>query len=164
MELKKDGLRAIWLIDTNTPRKITCGVPQGSILGPLLFLIYINDLPDSNQFENILFADDTTLLISHKDPAQLISIANLQLIEVSKWFMANALTVHPEKTMFMIFNNKNRSQFNEKIFLNLSKLERARESEKSKSIKFFGLYLDEKTSSGPTTSITLQRKLPIIHT
>ena len=65
------------------PRKILCGVPQDSILGPLLFIIYINDLPNvSSLTQSLLFADDTIIFCSHKDANHLVSILNNELAKI----------------------------------------------------------------------------------
>ena len=86
---------------------INIGVPQGSILGPLLFLIYINDLPRvSTELRATLYADDTTLSFSHKDFDSLTNIANAELDKIRDWMIANRLTINPTKTDMIIFSNR----------------------------------------------------------
>ena len=88
----------------SSPQTICCGVPQGSILGPLFFLLCINDLNNvSTLVELILFADDTNLFMSHKDPVCLAASLNYELNKLSTWFKANKLSLNLKKTNFMLF-------------------------------------------------------------
>ena len=131
---------------------VTLGVPQGSILGPLLFLLYINDLPLASEFITLLFADDTTLLASHEDFEQLSMFANNQFRIICEFFRINKMVLHPDKTKFILFEKSNPTQ-NIKIFINnnnenenkpllINEIERISENDQVPAIKFLGVYFD----------------------
>ena len=88
---------------------MTLGVPQGSVLGPLLFLLYINDLHKALKYSTTKhFADDTNILISNKNPKQLKKHLNIDLKLLSKWLQANKISLNASKTELMVFRHPNK--------------------------------------------------------
>lgn len=92
-------------INSNT-RDMGCGVPQGSILGPKLLILYINDICSVSQIMKfVLFADDTNIFCSHRDISTLCTLVSTELQKLSIWFCVNKLSLNVKKTHFMIFSN-----------------------------------------------------------
>ena len=125
-------------------QNIICGVPQGSILGPLLFLLYVNDLPNFSVLEPIMFADDTNLFFEKTDLRILISMVNNKLKKIYEWFNANKLSLNAEKTKYSLFDKPSKTDGLRLLLLKV--LINDKEIERVGSIKFLGVLLDEHLS------------------
>ena len=118
-------------------KEIKCGVPQGSILGPLLFILYINDMCDvSKQLHIILFADDTNFFYSASNIDDVTNVVNNELKQLGLWFRANKLSLNVNKTNFM-FTNKKQLRTDVHIVLNGTNIEQVTHT------KFLGVTIDE---------------------
>jgi hypothetical protein len=91
------------------PQSVDMSVIQGSLLGPTLFLIFINDFPNCTSLDTFLFADDTSALKSGTHLPDLFTQLNAELYKIATWYRANKMSVNASKTKYIIFHNKGKS-------------------------------------------------------
>lgn len=113
---------------------------QGSSIGPRLFNLYLNDITSCSKFYTVLFADDTNLLLSRKDPKELETVANEEMLKVLDYFRANGLTVSTLKTSFIHFKPKGKSKANIKLKIGKEDLKEVT------NLTFLGVLIDNKLS------------------
>ena len=120
-------------------RQVTHGVPQGSIIGPILFVIFINDLASSiDQCSYHLYADDTVLYYSHKDPNIVQSILNAELQNLGVWMNRNQLKLNCQKTVSMLFGTRRMLSKHDNLTLQMKNIA----IEKVNSTKYLGVCID----------------------
>ena len=129
----------------SSTKRITTGVPQGSILGPLLFLIFVNDIQYSSTGTILSFADDTTLIFHNNDLSRLYNEANRGLSDIQNWFCANGLKLNIDKTKYIIIHpqNKRLHLADHELLIDGVKLTRVGNDCPQKHAKFLGVLLDE---------------------
>ena len=117
---------------------IQIGVPQGSILGPLLFILYINDFPQvcGQHITTFLYADDTAIFIEGKNDEELQTTLNTLMPKVAEWFITNQLSLNTDKTFYQIYTNK-RSEIEVLLQIDGAVINRA------KTVKYLGIFIDE---------------------
>ena len=136
--------------DISNKQPMICGVSQGSVLGPFLFLLYVNDIYRSSAKLSLafyLFADDTNLLYADKNLRTLELVVNSELHKVYEWLTANKLTLNIKKSNFIIFHPYQKKidyQVNLRIFDNDSQT--FLPSEQKSYVKYLGVLIDSNLS------------------
>ena len=127
--------------------KISCGVPQGSILGPLLFLAYVNDMSQAVTSTLLLYADDSCILYQHKAVVQIDKRLNEDFENLCNWFVDNKLSIHfgEDKTKSIIFASKRRAKNLRQLNINYKDINIKQHSE----VTYLGCVLDETMSGEP---------------
>ena len=135
------------------PRTITCGVPQGSILGPLLFLIYVNDMAAVVKNKLLLYADDSAILVSDKNRSNIEAELSSDLELVSQWLVDNKLSLHLGKTEAILFGSKARMSSNRDLNVTC----KGQSINSTTSVKYLGAVLDQCLSGDTMASSVISK-------
>ena len=125
--------------EISSQQDVTCGVLQGSVLGPLLFIIYTNDLPNALWDSRcILFADDNTIYYTSDDLNTTATILSNELEQLIEWFRANKLSLNATKTNYIIFNKTQLVLPDIELKIGIDRINRVYDT------KFLGVYINSK--------------------
>ena len=127
--------------------RISCGVPQGSILGPLLFLIYVNDMPQAVNSNLFLYADDSCLMFQHKEVEEIERVLNNDFENICDWFVDNKLSIHfgEDKTKSILFASQHKIKTIKKLNIKYQDIEIKQHSQ----VTYLGCVMDETMSGEP---------------
>ena len=131
---------------------VSCGVPQGSILGPLLFLVYINDMAVSLDCMLSLYADDSALLFSHRDSSVIAERLSIELTACKKWLVDNRLSLHVGKTESILFGSGRRLKGVGNFSVHCDGMPVQRNFE----VKYLGVLLDDRLTGSAHVSKMLK--------
>ena len=145
------------IVDVNgtvsPPSKITCGVPQGSILGPMLFLLYVNDMKSAVGCKLLLYADDSALIVSDKCVNNIEKVLSEELHNISKWLVDNKLSLHLGKTESILFGSKQKINKSPKLNIKCNDTQ----IEAKPTVKYLGSEIDQYMSGEDMAQKALQK-------
>ena len=139
-----DGMKSIF-------HEVSFGVPQGSVLGPILFLLYVNDLPNVSNFKTTLFADDANLNKSHSSIQTLQLLVNQEINKVDEWLKNNKLTLNYKKSNCMIIGSNHSKTNKFKLKSNHNTISQ------TNHVKYLGVFLDNQLSWQPHIDQTIKK-------
>ena len=127
------------------PGSASCDVPQGSISGPPLFLIYVNDMSQAVKCHLFLYADDSCLVCQHKDVNEIGKQLNVDFSNICDWFVDNKLSIHfgEDKTKSILFASKFKNKNIKKLNIKYGDIQIKQHSK----VKYLGCLMDETMSS-----------------
>jgi hypothetical protein len=140
---------------TSSERIITCGVPQGSILGPWFYLMYCNDLPASLKCNTIMYADDTILIRSDKHLDTISNLLSEDLTKCYHWLTNNQLAMHKGKTEVMVLSSKRKRHNTNDFEIQIDE----HKIKASKTAKYLGLKLDNTLSGDSIVSTIINKSM-----